>query len=293
MRVRVPANVDMPDRILAGLTFRQLVVLVADGLLVWIVASALHPIVPFPLVVLAVLPLVAVGAVFATQATPGMGLDRLAVLAMSFLLRPKRSVLAPEGIAASNKSGLGVVDIPLESVNDEGVIDLGSEGRTLVASAGTVNLSLRADREQEAIVGAFGRFLNSLEAPMQFVMRAEPVDLTALISDMEVNATSLHPALAARCREHAHFLRALAGNGECLRRQVFVSVLEQGDGESAVTKLAHRVAEAESQLRAAGVRISRIEAEEVRGVVRRSASPDVPSVIGVSHSDDVITGSTG
>lgn len=292
MRVRVPANVDMPDRILAGLTLRQLVVLIVDGLLIWIIVSTLQSVVPLPVVVLAVLPLVAVGAVFVIQTTPGMGLDRLVLLALRFLTGPKRLVLAPEGMPEPTKSGLGVVDLPLESVDDEGVVDLGSEGRALVGRAGTLNLSLRAEREQEAIIDGFGRFLNSLEAPVHFLVRAEPVDLTGVIADIEAGAKTLHPALAAPARAHAAFLRSLSGAGDSLRREVFVCIRVTAAEESATTKLTHQMAEAESQLRSVGVRLSRLGGDETRTLLRRCASPDVSIPFGANLSDDLVAGRT-
>lgn len=288
MKTRVPANVDMPDRILAGLTPRQLAVLIVDGLLIWAVASTLYPRVPLPLLIPAVLPLVVLGAAFAIQG-PGIGLDRLALLGIRFFKRPKRLVLAPEGISHMCRSGLGVIDLPLQSVEEDGVLSLGSEGRALIARATTLNLSLRAEREQEAIVEAFGRFLNSLEAPVHFLVRAEPVDLSTVAADVEERSRQLQPELTSMAREHAAFLRSLSDT-DSLRREVFVCIRDSMGDEGGGSRLAHRIAEVEAQLRAAGVRLTRPDSSEAPTLLRRLVSLDTHVSPTSSHAGEVVSG---
>ncbi|MGH2767666.1 MAG: PrgI family protein, partial [Actinomycetota bacterium] len=97
MKVRVPANVDMPDRIVAGLTIRQLAILALDGLVLWaLFLAAGRALSPIALVAVSV-PLAAAGLAAGASSPHGISLDRLVRLALRYLQSAKRRVLAPEG----------------------------------------------------------------------------------------------------------------------------------------------------------------------------------------------------
>ena len=77
----------------------------------------------------------------------------------------------------------------------------------MICRASAVTFSLRTPAEQEALVAGFARFLNSLGEPVEILVRAEPVDLTAAIDALLDAAPGMpHPALEAAARRHARFL---------------------------------------------------------------------------------------
>jgi hypothetical protein len=67
--------------------------------------------------------------------------------------------------------------LPAEAVtntgSDMGVVDLGTDGLAVIAVASTVNFALRTPAEQESLVASFGRYLHSLTAPVQVLVRTE------------------------------------------------------------------------------------------------------------------------
>lgn len=284
--VRIPANVERPDRILAGLTSRQLVLLaVAFGLaagLVW-VAHQLLPGVPLAVWIGLTAPLAAAGLALAFGQRDGLGLDRLALAAVRQARSPRRMVAAPEGITAApdwltshldqdlDRSQPAPLTLPAHNVDPAGVLDLGSDGAALICTASPVNLALRTPEEQAVLTESFSRFLHSLTGPAQVLVRAHPVDLRTVISQLRADATGLpHPALEAAAHQHAAWLGELAARGDALRRDLLVVFRDPTPnaarrGRSA--SLRRRAEEAAGLLGVAGVRLSMLEAPQAAAVL--------------------------
>ena len=116
-----------------------------------------------------------------------------------------------------------------------GVVDLGDDGLAVVAVASTVNFALRTPNEQEALVASFGRYLHSLTAPVQVLVRTERLDLSTQIAELLEHAGGLpHQALEAAAVEHADYLVQLGQQADLLRRQVLL-VLREPLGVTAPT----------------------------------------------------------
>lgn len=279
MKVRVPANVDMPDRIVGGLTFRQLIILAAGGALIWLLYVTLGRFVSLPVFAGVALPLGAACLAIATSAQHGIGIDRLAVLAVRFLLRPKRQVLAPDGLSGrrSGRERIAAIDIPLQRVTDDGLIDLGQEGFAVTCRASGVNLALRSEQEQGALIEGFGRFLNSLDGATQFLVRSQRVELDRMLLELERKASGLpHPLLEEASRAYGRFLKELAGLG-VQKREVLLCFREPADSEDeAGARLSQRVEQARTLLRGLGINLRRLTAEEAARCVRGNSDADVP-----------------
>ncbi|MBV9660767.1 MAG: PrgI family protein, partial [Acidimicrobiales bacterium] len=232
-RVRVPADVDRPDRILAGLTVRQLALLAVAAVGLWAAYAATRPFVPLVAFAVVAVPFAVAAVALALGRVDGQPADRFAAAAVSFHRSPRRLVPAPDGLGPvpaglAGRAGTPPTPLrlPLADVDPQGVVDLGPEGTAIACRARAVPFKLRTPAEQEAMVAGFARFLNSLSEPIQIVVRAEPVDLSPAVDALEAAAPALaHPALEAAARAHASFLADLGGRG-LLSRQVLV-VLRQ------------------------------------------------------------------
>lgn len=278
MKFRLPANVDMPDRIFAGLTVRQLAILASDGLLVWLlylaVGRTMHP----ALFASVALPLAAAGVVLVAPTPEGIGFDQLAVLAARFLLKPRRRVLAPDGISAVLRTAgpIASIDVPIYDIAGEDLIDLGSEGFACLSRASGVNLSLRSDTEQASLIETFARFLNSLDGSTQFLVASRRVDLGGLVSDLTERASSLaHPALEKAARQHIRYLEELVGRRDVRRRELLVCFREPSTShEDASVRLSRRIDQAQNLLRGLGVSLRRVPAEEAGRYLRACGDPE-------------------
>src|SRR5690625_1594299 len=94
MSVRIPADVDREDRILAGFTARQVAVMAVTGLVLyggWQVTRVVIPVIVY--VVVAVPIAVAVSALVVIR-RDGVTLDRLLLAAVRQRLQPRRRVAA-------------------------------------------------------------------------------------------------------------------------------------------------------------------------------------------------------
>jgi hypothetical protein len=282
VRVRVPADVDMADRIFAGLTARQLLILGAHGLLLVLLYLWFGERGPLPLFAAVAVPIALGGLVWATTSPEGSTWERIALAALRHFRKPRRRVLAPEGVPEPPAWFLGAADpvgpleLPAGGVLD-GHIDLRSEGLAAVCRASSLNFALRSEAEQGALVEGFARLVNALDAPVQFLVRSNRADLRTVVDDLEERAGGLpHPALEQAAKEHASFLRSLASRRDVLERQVLVCFREPAGcpPEEAASRLDHRVEESAALLRGMGIRLARMETEDATDLLIRASDPE-------------------
>lgn len=266
------ANASLPDRILAGLTARQLGLLGAAGAATWALFSALSTHIPVALAAVVCIPLMSAGAALALGQIDGAGLDRIAVLALRYLRRPRLRALVTAQVPspppwAHKKAKVAPVEFPIRETLHEGVLDLG-DAVSVVCRASPFNLALRSEKEQQAIVDAFGRFLNSLSHEVEILVRSSRPDLTERLKALEQIIAALpHPLLEERGRRHIEFLKVLSARADVVRRDAFLCFRENGASDEARTRLRRHVDEASTLLRPAGVHLSVLSESEVRTLV--------------------------
>lgn len=327
--VRIPADVEREDRVLAGLTARQLAILAVTGLVLYAAYAATRDLLPAAGFLVVAAPVAVAAGLLALGSRDGVSLDRLMLAALRQRMTPRVQVAAPDGVTAAPgwvtaratrlddaiaSAEPSALRLPAEAVTEAGVVDLGPDGMAVVAVASTVNFGLRTPGEQEALVASFGRYLHSLTAPVQILIRAQRLDLSAQIVELRERAGGLpHPALEAAAREHADFLAQLAQQSDLLRRQVLLVLREpftrtptgrlprllggRGDGHAAglqraaETRLARRLGEAAALLSAAGIVVTPLDASQATAVLAGACNPDslIPPTAGLAAADEVIT----
>lgn len=281
---RIPADIERPDKIVFGLTARQAGILATVAVALWLVFLAVRHTVPVIAFAAAAAPVVAaaVGIVLITQ--DGLSLDRLAASAVRQVRSPRRLVTAPDGVIpppewASAEPGAlpAPLRLPASRVAPDGGIDLGNDGAAVLVECTTVSFALADPGEQDGMTGAFGRWLNSLTGPVQILIRAERIDLTAAVKRLEQAAPTLpHPALEDAARGHAAFLADLAASRDLLRRQVILVIREpayRGRGDAAVSRAMRRADEAAQALAAAGVRAAVLDGRQAATVIAAACDP--------------------
>ncbi|MFI0724313.1 PrgI family protein [Streptomyces sp. NPDC021224] len=338
--VRIPADVDREDTVVANLTARQLLILAVTGTVLYGVWSLSRGFVPAAVFLLGAVPVAGAAAFLALGRRDGLSMDRLVLAAVRQRAAARLQIAAPEGtdqapawLAARVTSGTehlgkaaGPPSLPVSGVDEAGVIDLGSDGLAAVAACGTVNFALRTPTEQEALVAAFGRYLHSLTAPVQVLVRAERLDLSAQIAELHAQAAGLpHPALENAAREHADYLVELGRSSVLLRRQVLLVLREPlgaappTDGlggasplaalaqlragrrsgpvteaalRAAENRLARRLSEAAELLGPTGITVTPLDAGQASAVLAAACNPDslLPPSAELVGPQDVITG---
>ncbi|HVA61354.1 MAG TPA: PrgI family protein [Mycobacteriales bacterium] len=296
-RVRIPADIDRPDPLLAGLAARPLAILAGTGLLLCLAYAATRRVLPLPVFAGLAAPLVLSAAVLALGRRDGLSADRLALAALRLHLGPRQ--LVPVTAAIRSAPGWvgpagplpGPLRLPATAISGDGTIELAGDGAALVCRASSVTFALRTPAEQQGLLAAFARYLNAATSPVQFLIRNHPVDLTADIAALLDAAAGLpHPALEAAAREHAAFLTELTGGGGVLARELLVVFRDPVPADAAV-RLHRCAADAAVLLAAAGVTLSVLDGPTAAWMLARCADPNTdPPPIGVGAGTGIVTG---
>jgi PrgI family protein len=302
-RVRIPADIDQPDRILAGLSARQLLLLIVAGVPAALLFAVARPLLPLPVATaLAASPLL-VGVALALGRRDGVGLDQLAIAALRQHLAPGRLVPAPEGItppaawhqpAVAGQPPVAALRLPAHDLDPHGVVDLGEHGAVLLCQASTVNFALRTPAEQQALIGAFANVLHGLAAPVEILVRIDRADLATHLHTLEQTAGGLpDPALEAAAREHARFLGELVGRRDTLRRQTLLVLRDPAPPAKAAPVLQRRADELAGLLGACGVTLTVLDGVQAAAVLARACDPEAPAApAGLAAPSAIIHGAT-
>ncbi|KQC37912.1 PrgI family mobile element protein [Frankia sp. ACN1ag] len=294
-RTRIPADVDRPDRILAGLTARQLTVLVPPLLLAASVFWVARPYLPMPVLILLCGPLVAVGVAVALGQRGGLPLDRYAAAALAHRRTPAVQTALPTGGAVPGwvpdvpgAHPAPVAARPLATGIDTaagggaGVADLGG-AVAVIAEVDATNITIATGQERAAKVTAFARMLNALHGPLQITVRTVPLDLADYVDAMNGHARRLTPpALADVAAEQAAFLADL-GRGRALRaRQILLTARRpvpagRGGRDAAAGQALRQLEEAAGLLATAGVGVRVLDGAAVGRLLAAAAHPDLPA----------------
>jgi hypothetical protein len=296
--VRIPADLDHPDRILLGLTARQLAILAAGGVAAWTLVGLLEPLVGLPAAAGLAAPLALAAMALALGWRDGLPLDRLAVAGLGWWRTPSRLVAAPDGIppalawAGPPGPPLAPLEGPIRGLDPAGVIDLGGQGWALVCQATPVNLSLRTPPEQQALLASFARLLHALAGPMQVLVRSDRADLTPLIHTLREQAAALpHPGLEQAALAHARWLEDLTGDREVRRRQLLVAFHQPPSTTTPAAALHRQAEQAAGLLAVAGVTLTSLDSDAAAQALAAATNPDgPPRPAGLAPPAAIITG---
>lgn len=310
---KIPADVERSDKVLAGLSARQVSLIAATAVLVyagWFLARA---IVPAGVYAMVAMPVAAAGVVLTIARRDGIGLDEFARAALAYRLRPRHHHTNPAGpgradpnagvpgwmaahahhtqrrprsapLSASAMPARGI-HTPVYGPSDIGLLDLGAQGQAVIAACSTVNFALRTETEQQGLIDCFARLLHAQTGPLQILVRAHPVDLTPTLAELAHAATTLaHPALRAAAAGHHHWLAELAGTEAPLSRQVLIVLREPTPhnpsrgrggrgGDAGQARLVQRLAEVRRALAPAEITVTALSPAQIAVVLATTTDP--------------------
>ncbi|WP_199550370.1 PrgI family protein [Streptomyces sp. N35] len=292
--VRVPSDISREDRLLGPLTARQTAILSVCAALLYGGYWAARPFMAPLAYLVMIIPVAGAVTALAVGRREGIGLDRFLFAALAHARTPKRRVYAPEGVPPLPELiGQGLVHaagpsptamrIPGEAIAEPGVMDLRGDGHAALATCSMVNFDLRSGAEQQGLIAAFGRWLNSLTGPTQLLVRCHRIELAPLAERLQHDAPALpHPALEEAARAHAAFLSELAAGGDLLGRQAVLIAREErslsrGRPLTGGGRAVQRVHEAVRALAPAEVTVSPLDAAGGAALVSDACNPDSPT----------------
>jgi hypothetical protein len=240
-RAAVPADIDTPDTIAWGLSFRQLAIIGTVAGAGWLLYSRFGSLLPPMVWVIAAIPVVGVTVVVALGRKDGLPLDVWLRhgLALSRVPRVQAPGLSRTGPAVLDTTTVLRVPAPLRvaatAIAADGTLTVDGAARCVIA-CGTTNVALRTGQEQGSLLGGFGQWLNALTGPAQIVVAAQRHDLTPYAAAVRDHTARLpHEALRRAADDYAAFLLDLDASRAPLRRQV-LTVVAQGPTRDATVR---------------------------------------------------------
>ncbi|OGC80368.1 hypothetical protein A2943_01245 [Candidatus Adlerbacteria bacterium RIFCSPLOWO2_01_FULL_51_16] len=184
--------------------------------------------------------------------------------------------------------------VPIKEVRD-GIVILKDGSLRALLMASSINLALKAQDEQQAIIGQFQNFLNSLEFTAQFFIQSRDLDIRPYIALLEERLTlELDDLMKIQIREYIGFIKDFTQRANIMTKNFFIvvpydpSLVARGGGgmggflgavlptgsttattfsdeqfEQYRTQLEQRVAVVEQGLIRTGVRVVKLGTEEV------------------------------
>jgi type IV secretory pathway VirB4 component len=179
--------------------------------------------------------------------------------------------------------------VPIKEVRD-GIVILKDGSLRALLMASSINLALKSQDEQQAIIGQFQNFLNSLEFPVQFFIESRDLDIRPYIALLEERyVAELDDLMKIQIREYIAFIKDFTERANIMAKNFFIvvpydpaliarsggivgSLLPGGGGGATLTdeqfeqyrtQLEQRIAVVEQGLVRTSVRIAKLGTEEV------------------------------
>ena len=114
--------------------------------------------------------------------------------------------------------------VPIKEVRD-GVIILKDGSLRALLMASSINLALKGADEQQAIIGQFQNFLNSLEFSVQFFIQSRDLDIRPYIALLEDRyAQELDDLMKIQIREYMAFIKDFTSRANIMTKNFFIVV---------------------------------------------------------------------
>ena len=121
--------------------------------------------------------------------------------------------------AASTQRFLSVA-----AIRDD-VMVLKNGGMRAVLSVCAVNVGLKSETEQNALIMAYQNFLNALEFPVQILVRSKKLDLDDYLRQMKsLPARQQNPLLRRQTEDYLHYMSRLVEYADIMKKEFYVVV---------------------------------------------------------------------
>ncbi len=204
--------------------------------------------------------------------------------------------------------------VDVEDVRD-GVIVLRNGALRAVLLASSINFDLKSSDEQDAIIIQYQNFLNSLDFPLQIVVRSRRFDIAPYLRKLEQREkTQENELLRFQISEYAHFVESLTEISNIMSKSFYVIVpfapSETEDGglmdkisgifrpartsfafgkefETYRNQLFQRVEQVSAALSGTGVRTSVLNTGEIIELLYNAYNPSMFASTSIGAADEI------
>lgn len=114
--------------------------------------------------------------------------------------------------------------VPIKEVRD-GIVILKDGSLRALLMASSINLALKSRDEQEAVIGQFQNFLNSLEFSVQFFIESRDLDIRPYVALLEERyAAQLDDLMKIQIREYIAFIKDFTSRSNIMSKNFFIVV---------------------------------------------------------------------
>lgn len=107
----------------------------------------------------------------------------------------------------------------------ENTVILKNGGLRSVLKVSSINFNLKSEDEQNAIIYSYQGFLNTLEDPIQIVIRSKKLDIDKYLDDLKLKATKqTNPLLQKQTVEYAEYIQKLVEYADIMSKEFYVIV---------------------------------------------------------------------
>jgi hypothetical protein len=128
-------------------------------------------------------------------------------------------MIPAQAIRASTQDHLEIEDIK------EGIVILKDGGACLIISVTSINYDLLSEKEQEAIIYAYAGLLNSLNFPIQIVIRSQLKDVSGYINFLkELARKETRPLIKEQILKYAKFVAETVKKNNVLDKKFYIAI---------------------------------------------------------------------
>lgn len=124
----------------------------------------------------------------------------------------------------SKTRGSARSQVGIKEVRD-GILMLPGNRYRLILSTSSLNFELQSEEEQDVIVEIFQSFLNSLNSPIQILIRVRELDIDRYIEDFQAKrAQETQKVYKHQLEHYCEFIRKLVAGNKILSRRFFIII---------------------------------------------------------------------
>lgn len=114
--------------------------------------------------------------------------------------------------------------LPIEDIID-GMVIMKDGSTAMIMQISSVNFDLLSEREQSALVSAYGGILNSLNFPIQIVIRSSPKDVTVYLKNLlDAENKQKNILFKERIKSYRKFIEEMVKRNDVLSKSFYVIV---------------------------------------------------------------------
>jgi type IV secretory pathway VirB4 component len=121
--------------------------------------------------------------------------------------------------------------LKIAEIRDD-VVVLKNGGLRAVLKTSSINLNLKSEEEQNAVIYSYQNFLNTLEFPIQVTVRSKKLDLDTYIEKLKkIGVGQSNPLLQKQTFEYIEYISRLVEYADIMEKEFYVVVPQDPFGE--------------------------------------------------------------